>query len=104
MALSLSYLALSAPGKSALDSTMIEGYALNCIVASQAMPKSVLKAKIAFLDFGLERPQLPHGISWQISDPAQAAAINSREEAILQDRIKLIVQAGANVILTTRGM
>lgn len=57
---------------------LIEGYALNCTVASQAMLKSVTKAKIAFLDFGLEKPQLPHGISWQISDPAQSAAINSR--------------------------
>jgi len=95
---------LKAAGKASTESTFVDGYALNCTIASQAMPMSITKAKIALLDFNLERPTLPHGISWQISDASQASKIGEREVQILQERINLILKAGANVILTTRGL
>jgi len=59
------------------------------------------KAKIAFLQFGLEKPTLPHGISWLVSDTQQTSQITKREENILKERMNLILKAGANVILTT---
>lgn len=92
---------LKSAGKSARESLLIEGYALNCTVSAEGMPKLIKGAKIAFLQFGLEKPTLPHGVSWQISDFKQTALIAKREEAILKERINLILKAGANVILTT---
>jgi T-complex protein 1 subunit alpha len=92
---------LKSIGRSAKESTLIEGYGLNCTVAAEGMPKQIHRAKIAFLDFSLERPSLPHGMSWKISDPAQLSAINKREENILKERIQIILKSGANVILTT---
>lgn len=67
-----------AVGKSARESALIEGYALNCVIAADGMPKHVNKAKIAFLDFSLEKPTLPHGMSWRITDPNQTHMITKR--------------------------
>lgn len=92
---------LKSVGKSARESALIEGYALNCVIAADGMPKIINKAKIAFLDFSLEKPTLPHGMSWRITDPNQTHLISKREENILSERIQIILKSGANVILTT---
>jgi len=68
------------------------------------MPKTINKAKIAFLDVGLERTKMPHGIVIDITDPEQTSAFHKREDDLLKERIDLILKAGANVILTTKGI
>jgi len=95
---------LKAPGKSARDSILVEGFALNCTRASEGMPKVVNKAKIAFLDFNLERTKMPHGIAFDFTDPDQTAALHKREDDLLKERIDLVLKAGANVVLTTKGI
>ena len=95
---------LKATGKSPNESQMINGFALNCTVAHQQMPKYVKNAKIALLDFSLQKAKMHLGVHVLIDDPDKLEAIREREILIPKDRIAKIIAAGANVILTTGGI
>lgn len=95
---------LRSTGKGIRDTIFIEGYALNCTVASQSMPKKINKAKIAFLDFNLSKTKLPLGVSINIKDPEELLKIHERESEILKERVDMIIKSGANVILTTKAI
>eukprot|EP01121_Diplochlamys_sp_Union-15-3_P003797 TRINITY_DN1373_c0_g1_i1.p1 TRINITY_DN1373_c0_g1~~TRINITY_DN1373_c0_g1_i1.p1 ORF type:complete len:422 (-),score=79.87 TRINITY_DN1373_c0_g1_i1:105-1370(-) len=95
---------LKSPGKSAKDTMFIEGFALNCTVASQAMPKKIKNAKIALLDFNLDIGKMPLGVEIKITNPKAIEEIQKKEAELLRTRLKLIIDAGANVIFTVRGI
>jgi T-complex protein 1 subunit alpha len=52
---------LKSHGKSMKESMFVAGFALNCTIVDQAMVKQVKNAKIALLDFSLQRHKMKHG-------------------------------------------
>jgi T-complex protein 1 subunit alpha len=95
---------LKAHGKSWLDSERVDGYALNASRSGQGMPTKIKQAKIALLDIDLRKTRLAMGIEVLVTDPKKLADIRQKETDITNDRIKMILKAGANVVLTTKGI
>mmetsp|Transcript_12259 Transcript_12259/g.20919 ORF Transcript_12259/g.20919 Transcript_12259/m.20919 type:complete len:543 (+) Transcript_12259:67-1695(+) len=95
---------LKAQGKSALESEILEGYALNVTRAAVAMPAYLSDAKIACLDIDLRRSKLKLGVTMVVNDSEELGKMQEQELETTKKRIMAMLKAGANVILTTKGI
>ncbi|KAK3799968.1 hypothetical protein RRG08_002382 [Elysia crispata] len=68
------------------------------------MPKIMQNAKIACLDFSLQKAKMKLGVQMLVEDPEQLEKMRQRESDITKEKIQKILAAGANVILTTGGI
>tara|TARA_B110001452_G_C15215110_1_gene421425 strand:- start:138 stop:1769 length:1632 start_codon:yes stop_codon:yes gene_type:complete len=91
-------------GGSAKDSQLIQGYCMLGGRAAQGMPRTVKAAKIALLDIDLRKTKMAMGVQVIVTDPKKLEDIRQRESDITKERIQMLINAGANVILTTKGI
>ncbi|CAB9519572.1 T-complex protein 1 subunit alpha (Fragment) [Seminavis robusta] len=101
---------LKAHGKSSLESELMKGgFALNATRAAQGMPTHIESSegdtvKIAMLDMNLQRHRMAMGVEIKVKDPAEIERIKQREIDITKEKIQKILDAGAKVVLTTKGV
>ncbi|GAB2229002.1 hypothetical protein Droror1_Dr00023136, partial [Drosera rotundifolia] len=95
---------LKAHGKSARESYLLKGYALNTGRAAQGMPTRVTPARIACLVFNLQKTKMQLGVQVLVNDPRELEKILQREADMTKERIDKLLKAEANVILTAKGI
>ena len=91
-------------GKSITESRLIDGYALESSRGGMGMPLTVKNAKIALLDMNLAKFRLPAGVSVLVQNPDELENIRQRELDVTKERCKKIIDAGANVIVCSKGI
>ena len=69
---------MKAHGKSAKDNYLLNGYALNTGRAAQGMPSRVTPARIACLDFNLQKTKMQLGVQVLVTDPRELEKIRQR--------------------------
>jgi T-complex protein 1 subunit alpha len=95
---------LKALGGAMADSAFVRGVALAAGRAAQGMPTRVPAARIACLDMNLQKARMHMGVSVVVTDPKELEAVREREASIARDRVRALLAAGANVVLTTKGI
>ena len=68
------------------------------------MKTRITDAKIACLDMNLQKERMKLGVQVTIDDPQQLEQIRKREAGMVMERVDFILKAGANVVLTTKGI
>mmetsp|Transcript_7403 Transcript_7403/g.6634 ORF Transcript_7403/g.6634 Transcript_7403/m.6634 type:complete len:553 (+) Transcript_7403:91-1749(+) len=95
---------LKVTGKGMRDVELINGYCLHEYRCSQQMPRSIKNAKIAMVDFDMRKMALKFGVQMIMDNPDDVEKMRAREYDVIKERIDKLLKAGANVILTTKGI
>ncbi len=92
------------PGGSVDDTRLIRGIVLDKEIVHSEMPKRVKDAKIAVLNTSLEIEKTEMSAEIRITDPKNMQQFLAEENRMLKSMIDKISAAGANVVLTQKGM
>uniref|UniRef100_A0A7S3IYR0 T-complex protein 1 subunit alpha n=1 Tax=Strombidium inclinatum TaxID=197538 RepID=A0A7S3IYR0_9SPIT len=95
---------LKTHGMSSKDSQLVDGYAIQATRSAQGMPTSIQGAKIACVDFNLNKYRLAMGVQVLVHDPEALDKIRQAEMDVCKDRCNKIIASGANVVLCSRGI
>jgi len=95
---------LKTHGSSGKESKLVDGYAIEATRSSQAMPKFMKNAKIACVNFNLNKFRMQMGVQVLVQDPDNLDKIRQREMDICKERCEMIINSGANVVLCSRGI
>jgi thermosome len=91
-------------GGSLKDTELISGIVIDKEIVHSAMPRHSDNAKIGLLDVALEIREPENDTKIQISTPDELQAFIDQEEAQIKNMVKTIVDSGANVIFTQKGI
>lgn len=86
------------------DSELIQGILIDKERAHSNMPKKIINAKIALIDFALEMKDMETDTKIQITSPEQLQAFSDQEEKILKNMADKIIKSGANVVICQKGI
>ncbi|MBB5254368.1 thermosome subunit alpha [Sulfurisphaera ohwakuensis] len=91
-------------GESVDETELIRGFVLDKEVAHEGMPKRIEKAKIAIIDFPLEveKPEISAKMSF--TSPDQIREALEEQSKYVKSLVDALVNAGANVIVSQKGM
>ncbi|QIW23679.1 thermosome subunit [Sulfolobus sp. S-194] len=91
-------------GESVDETELIRGFVLDKEVAHENMPRRIEKAKIAIIDFALEveKPEISAKMSF--TSPDQIREALEEQSKYVKSLVDALANAGANVIVSQKGM
>ena len=86
------------------DSTLVQGVIIDKERVHPGMPKKVEDAKIALLNCPIEVKETEVDAEIRITDPTQMQAFIDQEEQMIRDMVASIVDTGAQVVFSQKGI
>ncbi|MBM3897525.1 MAG: hypothetical protein FJ358_03245 [Thaumarchaeota archaeon] len=91
-------------GSSIFESNILSGMAVEAEVLSGRMPTQVCNAQIAIVEELLDVKKTTFSSQVQIDSPKFLGALQKQEDRMVIDQVKPIIECGANVLFTHKGI
>ncbi|KAI5189315.1 T-complex protein 1 subunit alpha [Nematocida sp. AWRm77] len=95
---------LKKQGKSMDESVFVAGYAINCLPSSKLIHRKIVRARLACLDMDLQSTKAGLSVKITTETPDTLERIREKETEQAVEKVRKLIKAGANVIMTTMGI